>query len=94
MTDTRYGEKLLTVDDLCGYLGVSKDYIYDEVRKSRLKATKLARQLRFRPTDVDAYIESNAAVTPGTPRRPSLPAMRVPPSSQIRTSDFGSPRRP
>lgn len=61
MTETSAAEKLLTVEDLCGYLGVSKDYIYDEVRKRRLKATRLARQLRFRPVDVDAYIESNAA---------------------------------
>lgn len=36
-------------------------HIYDEVRKRRLKATRLARQLRFRPVDVDAHIESNAA---------------------------------
>ena len=26
-------EKLLTVDDLCEYLVVSKDFIYDEVRQ-------------------------------------------------------------
>jgi hypothetical protein len=49
----------MTVEDLC----VSrrfKDYICDEVRKSRLKATRLARQLRFRPADVDSYLEDNA----------------------------------
>lgn len=60
MFETQFGEKLMTVEDLCGYLSVSKDYIYDEVRKSRLKATRLARQLRFRPADVDSYLEDNA----------------------------------
>ena len=58
MEEASFGQKLMTVEDLCGYLGVSKDYIYDEVRKRRLKATRLARQLRFRPADVDAYVEA------------------------------------
>ncbi len=61
MPESTIGERLMTVEDLCAYLGVSKDYIYDEVRKSRLKATRLARQLRFRHSDVDAYVEANMA---------------------------------
>lgn len=52
-------DKLLTVDDLCEYLVVSKDYIYDEVRHGRLHASRIARQLRFRLTDVDAFVEAN-----------------------------------
>ena len=50
---------LLTVDGVCAYLGVSKDYVYDEVSSGRLRASKFARQLRFRPADVDAFIEMN-----------------------------------
>jgi excisionase family DNA binding protein len=53
-------EKLLTVDELCGYLVVSKDFIYDEVRHGRLRASRIARQLRFRPADVDAFVEAHA----------------------------------
>ncbi|MDQ6849693.1 MAG: helix-turn-helix domain-containing protein [Actinomycetota bacterium] len=53
-------EKLLTVDDLCEYLVVSKDYVYDEVRHGRLCASRIARQLRFRTADVDAFVEANA----------------------------------
>lgn len=53
-------DKLLTVDALCEYLVVSKDFIYDEVRHGRLHASRIARQLRFRLTDVDAFVESNA----------------------------------
>lgn len=52
--------KLLTVDDLCEYLVVSKDYIYDEVRHGRLNASRIARQLRFRLADVDAFVQANA----------------------------------
>ncbi len=53
-------DKLLTVDGLCEYLVVSKDFIYDEVRHGRLRASRIARQLRFRLTDVDAFVESNS----------------------------------
>ena len=52
--------KLLTVENLCEYLVVSKDFIYDEVRQGRLRASRIARQLRFRPADVDAFVEANA----------------------------------
>lgn len=33
-------DKLLTVDDLCEYLVVSKDFTYDEVRQGRLTASR------------------------------------------------------
>jgi excisionase family DNA binding protein len=52
-------EKLLTVEDLCELLVVSKDFIYDEVRHGRLRASRIARQLRFRPADVDSFIEAS-----------------------------------
>jgi excisionase family DNA binding protein len=52
-------DKLLTVEDLCEYLVVSKDFIYDEVRHRRLRASRIARHLRFRPADVDAFVEAN-----------------------------------
>ena len=58
-------EKLLTVDDLCEYLVVSKDFIYDEVRHGRLPASRIARQLRFRPADVDTFVEANAVTGSG-----------------------------
>lgn len=52
-------DRLMTVEDLCAYLGVSKDFIYDQVRDGRLLAIRIARQLRFRPPDVDAFIDAN-----------------------------------
>lgn len=52
-------ERLMTVEDLCAYLGVSKDFIYDQVRDGRLLAIRIARQLRFRPPDVDAFVDAN-----------------------------------
>jgi hypothetical protein len=38
----------------------SKEFIYDQVRDGRLLAIRIARQLRFRPPDVDAFIDANA----------------------------------
>ena len=48
------------MEDLCAYLGVSKDFVYDQVRGGRLPAIRIARQLRFRPSDVDAFVDANA----------------------------------
>lgn len=53
-------EKLLTVEDVCAYLGVSKDFVYDEVRHGHLRASRIARQLRFRLPDVEAFVDANA----------------------------------
>jgi excisionase family DNA binding protein len=57
----RATDRLMTVEDLCAYLGVSKDFIYDQVRDGRLLAIRIARQLRFRPPDVDAFVDANAS---------------------------------
>ncbi len=60
MTEVDTSDKLMTVEDLCRYLGVSKDFIYDEVRGGRLRASRIARQFRFRAADVDAFLEASA----------------------------------
>lgn len=60
----RATDRLMTVEDLCAYLGVSKDFIYDQVRDGRLPAIRIARQLRFRPPDVDAFIAANTLTDP------------------------------
>jgi excisionase family DNA binding protein len=58
-------DRLMTVEDLCAYLGVSKDFIYDQVRDGRLPAIRIARQLRFRVPDIDAFIDANAVTGSG-----------------------------
>ena len=59
MTTEAVPAPLLTVEGVCIYLGVSKDFVYDEVQAGRLRASKFARQLRFRQSDVDDFIEIN-----------------------------------
>ncbi len=50
---------LLTVDDVCEYLGLSRDFVYDQVRLGALRCARIARQLRFRPADVDAFVDQH-----------------------------------
>lgn len=50
---------LLTVDDLCEYLGISRYFVYDQVRLGTLRCVRIARQLRFRPVDVDAFVDQH-----------------------------------
>jgi putative molybdopterin biosynthesis protein len=51
-------ERLLTVKDVQLFLGVSEDFIYDEVARGSLRAVRIGRQLRFRQSDVDDYVEA------------------------------------
>lgn len=55
---------LLTVDDVCAFLSVSRDFVYDEVRHGRLRASRIARQLRFRIHDVDAFVDAHLLTEP------------------------------
>ena len=51
--------RLLTVEDVCSYLGVKKDFVYDQVKLGNLRCAKIARQFRFRQSDVDAFVEAH-----------------------------------
>jgi excisionase family DNA binding protein len=59
MAEVSTDERLLTVEDVCVYLGVSKDFVYDQVRDAHLRASRIARQLRFRRSDVEAFVEAS-----------------------------------
>ena len=52
--------RLMSVEDVCDYLGVSRYFVYDQVRLGVLPCARIARQLRFRPGDVDKFIEERA----------------------------------
>lgn len=51
--------KLMTVEELCEHLGVSRYFVYDQVRLGRLPCARIARQLRFRPTDVERFVDEH-----------------------------------
>jgi len=49
--------KLMSVEDVCDYLGVSRYFVYDQVRLGVLPCARIARQLRFRPADIETFVE-------------------------------------
>lgn len=53
--------KLFTPDEVCAMWGVKKSWLYDEVESGRLKAIRLRKFLRFRPSDLEEYLNVVAA---------------------------------
>lgn len=51
---------LLTADDVCALLQVKKSWLYDAVETGAIIPIRLGRQLRFRPSDIAAYIDQLA----------------------------------
>lgn len=51
-------ERLLTLDEVVEYIGVSRRWLYEEARTGRLPSILIARTYRFRPEDVDRFVES------------------------------------
>lgn len=70
-SDRNGGDELLTVDDVCAWFKVTRDWVYDEVEAGRLPYIRLGRKhLRFRRHELTNYLSAAA-------RRPS-PRPRVP----------------
>lgn len=58
-------DRLLTVDDVCGLVGLGPEAVRRAVRRGDLRAARLGGRLRFRPEWIDAYVDG-AGVTPTT----------------------------
>lgn len=56
-TVTSPSARLRTVDELAGDLNVSRWMIYRLVRSGELRAVRVGERLRFRPEDVERYLE-------------------------------------
>ncbi len=52
--------KLLTPTEVASFLQVKLPRVYELVKAKRLRAVKIGRQLRFRPRDLEAFLERNA----------------------------------
>ena len=48
---------LLTAAQVCELLQIKLDWLYDECHAGRFPHVKLARKFRFRPIDIQAYLE-------------------------------------
>lgn len=51
-------ERLLTVQEICELLKVPKTYIYWLTHKKQIPFIKMMGHLRFRQSDIDAWLES------------------------------------
>lgn len=50
---------LLTVQQVAAIVQMSADYVYDEVKRGNLPATRLGKAIRITPSGLDAWIEAN-----------------------------------
>ena len=59
---TASSERLLTVEDVACWLGVSKGWIYDHTTRKKpfLPCVRMGEVTRFRSTDVEAFIREHA----------------------------------
>jgi len=51
----------MTPDEVCAYLKINKDWLYDQVQAGRIRHIRLGRQLRFRRAELDAYLDTHVA---------------------------------
>lgn len=51
---------LLTVNEVAHLLGVSRDTVYGLIRAGDLRPARVSERWRFRPADVDRYIDRNS----------------------------------
>lgn len=49
--------RLLTADQVCDLLQVQKEWLWDHCQAGKFPHVKIGRQTRFRPADVEAYID-------------------------------------
>jgi excisionase family DNA binding protein len=56
-------DRLLILEEVCAIVRLSPEAVRRAVRHGDLRASKLGGRLRFRPADVEAYIDA-ATVTP------------------------------
>jgi excisionase family DNA binding protein len=54
-------QPLLTVDDTAAYLRVSRRQVYKLVSCGELRTVRVGERLRFRPADVDEYLDRRQA---------------------------------
>jgi len=62
---------LMTIEDLAGYLKVTRRTIYDWLKHNKIPAVKLVGQWRFKKDKIDAWIDASTSlsVNPESSRR-------------------------
>lgn len=55
-------DDLMTPDEVCALLKVTKDWLYDQVQARRIPHVRLGRHLRFSRLEVLDYVRANSVV--------------------------------
>lgn len=58
---TEMEDRWLSVDEICRYLGVSKDTVYRWIDRFGMPAHRMGRLWKFKKNQVDAWIEAGGA---------------------------------
>ncbi len=53
-------ERLLSVDDVCAYIGIGRDTVYKWIATKRLPAYRLGRLWKFKKRDLDKWLKKNS----------------------------------
>lgn len=53
-------DEWMTVDELSAWLKLSREWVYDNVQANRIPYHRLGRQLRFRLTEVEKWLDDAA----------------------------------
>ena len=67
-TSTNYPERLLNINEVAAWLGVSKAWVYDHVTRKppRLPCIRFGEVTRFRSSDIQKFIEKHAGGSTGS----------------------------
>ena len=57
-------ERLWTAEDVAAFLGLHPQTVYAKSRAGEIPSHKIGRSLRFRPSEVQAWVEEQARSTP------------------------------
>lgn len=55
----------LSADDIAAHLGVTKDTVYTWIAEKSMPAHKLGRLWKFQASEVDDWVRSGSAASPG-----------------------------
>ncbi|PJB81575.1 MAG: transcriptional regulator [Acidobacteria bacterium CG_4_9_14_3_um_filter_49_7] len=56
-------DRWLSVDEICKYIGVSKDTVYKWIDKYGMPAHRMGRLWKFKKEQVDKWVEAGGAAT-------------------------------
>ncbi len=77
---------LMTIEDLAGYLKVTRRTIYDWLKQNKIPAIKLVGQWRFKKDKIDTWLENKSVHQRKTPR--PIGWAGVPPTVEGETDVF------